>query len=301
LEVNPVADPPSVNPPKKKPNVRQRQVARTLRSWRKSAKRTLEDVAGQLRWPHNRLSRYETATYHAGPAEIIALATVFGVDEDERDKLVTLAVGALDNAGWWRSYASGTVPDYFADYLETETEASRVRTLETMLVPGLLQTVVYTNRVVDDSTVDETVLDERRQVRQQRQARLDDPRNPLDLHAIVDEPALHRPVAPPRAMVEQLDHILLRAAQSNIVVQVLPAELGTYPGLGSAYHLLSFEDGEAAVYQENLNNGLYVEDTEDVQVYSRHFERLSQMALDPTASGRRITAIRDGWASKDKE
>ncbi|WP_216206964.1 helix-turn-helix domain-containing protein [Amycolatopsis aidingensis] len=279
-----------------RPSVRQRRVARTLRRWRKERDAgTLQDVAGQLHWPHAKLSRFETATYPAGPAEIIALATIYGVEDEERDRVVKLAVEALDDPGFWRDYGPDTVPTYLTDYLETEAEATAVRNLEALLIPGLLQTAAYTDALVRAwlRTPDEQLVEERRHLRQQRQARLDDPENPLHLHAVVHESALLQAVGGVDTMAEQLDHLVIKARQPHITLQVLPVELGPYPGFGASYHLLDFGDGDvAAVYLENLDDGWFIEDEPSIEAYTLNFERVSELALDTEASARRIAEIR---------
>src|SRR5215217_2316534 len=126
-----------------RPNVRQRRVARTLREWRKATGSTMEEVAQKLRWSQPKLSRFERADVIAGPAEIIALATILEVDDDERDATVALAMSSSENSTWWNSYGPEVVRNDFADYMETEAEASLVYNVETMMVPGLLQTENY--------------------------------------------------------------------------------------------------------------------------------------------------------------
>lgn len=301
---------------RKKPNLRQRKVARALRRWRKETGRTLEDVAAQLNWPHARLSRYETAVHNAGIAEIIALATILGIPEQERDNVVKDAAAGAANEGWWRSYGPEVVADYVSDYLESEAEASSLRTVDNQLVPALLQDDGYADALVRaqlDGDPDDAVLQERRAVRLKRQGRLDDEEHRLSLHAVLDEAVLHRPVGGARAMKSQCDLILRRIEQAHITVQLLPRELGAYPGFGAAYRWISFDDGESAVYFENLSHGLYIEEERDVKTYTLNFERLTGLkddgtlvledglALDPAATTQRITEIRDEWEQQAKE
>jgi hypothetical protein len=271
---------------------------------------TLEDVAKQLRWHSAKLSRLERAEPRgglAGPAEVIALATILGIDEAERDRVVSLAIAGADNVGWWRAYTPGVVPEYFADYLETESEASSVSNVDSTLVPGLLQTAAYTDALQrgwqGDAPQVDTVMVERRELRQQRQARLDEDGTGkvLALHSIIDEAALRRLVGGPAVMAEQLDVIARRAAQPSITVQVLAAELGAYPGLGVAFRLLRFDDESSAVYIETLDSGLYVEEPDNVAGYLEIFERLTTVALDPETSLARITGIGDEWRTQITE
>lgn len=289
-------------------NVRQRRVARTLREWVDRSERgwTQADLAKELRWAVGKLNNLLTAKNPAGPDHILSIAIMCGVPEEEWRRVWRFAEAGARDDTWWRTFSPGTVPDYLHDYLDTEAEATAVRTLEGMLIPGLVQDVPYTRAVVEAwlTEPDETIVQERLDLRRRRQARLDDAENPLSLWAIVSEAALRQQVGYPdrSIMIGQLDHLVERAALPNVTLQVLPAELGAYPGFGASYHLLEFDSGDAeALYLENLESGLYVEDEKDIVVYTLNFERLARMALDPQASTERIMRVREEHARGEKE
>jgi transcriptional regulator with XRE-family HTH domain len=279
-------------------NVRQRRVARTLRDWRRSKGATQEEVAKPLHWSVPKLSRFERADTIAGPAEIIAIGTVLDIDEAERDRLVRLAAASLET-GWWNTYTPDAVRLDFEDYLEVEEVATRLQTFEIHLVPGLLQTAEYYEAILREAVKGshDELLNARRQLRQERQARLDaSGSSPLGYHAIIHESALHLPIGGPDVMRNQLEHLLSRNELPNVTLQILPIEVGAYPGLGCAYHLVtSGPDDVQGVYLENLHDGLYMEDDAEIQVYTLAFERLEERALSPEASVRRITDLREHW------
>ncbi|MGP4020280.1 helix-turn-helix domain-containing protein [Saccharopolyspora sp. 5N708] len=275
-------------------NVRQRRVARTLRDWRRAKGATQEEVAKPLRWSVPKLSRFERADTIAGPAEIIAIGTVLGVDEAERDHLVRLAVASVES-GWWSTYGPDAVRGDFEDYLEVEAVATLLQSFEIHLVPGLLQTSDYYEAILREAVKGSRaeLLNARRQLRQERQARLDVSDAPLRYHAIVHESALHLPVGGPDVMRNQLEHLLSRTELPNVTLQLLPIEVGAYPGLGCAYHLVtSGPDNVQGVYLENLHDGLYMEEDAEIQVYTLAYERLQEKALAPEASVRRIMELR---------
>jgi transcriptional regulator with XRE-family HTH domain len=284
-------------PSQKPPNVRQRRVARRLRQWRKTTDMTLEDVRQQLVWSEAKLSRFERAEVNAGPAEIIALATIYGIEESVRDATVRLAVEATKSNDQWGQYSPDCLRGNLKDYIEDEAEATGIHSVETVLVSGLLQTSAYSEALSQGwAPAGDHLEEERRILRQQRQARLDDPVNPLHLHAIFYESALHLPIGSSAVMREQLDHLLARAKQSNINIQVMPSSAGAFPGIGTSYHVVSFDAGESgAVYLENLTGGLYIEEEVDLERYMLNFERLRGIALSRKASARRISEIRECW------
>ncbi|GGM39238.1 transcriptional regulator [Longimycelium tulufanense] len=280
------------------PSVRQRRVARMLRNWRKARGKNLDEVAGALRWSESKLSRYERAKVNAGPAEIIALAAILGVDDATRDKAVHLAVAASEGISPWGTYSPDALRGSFRDYLEDEFEATQVRTVEMVLITGLLQTEAYAEelvRVWEPDLTDEIVA-ERRQLRRDRQARLDASRGPLRLHSILFEPSLKLPIGGADVMREQLEHLLKRARLPNVTLQVLPEAVGAFPGIGTSYHLVTFEEDEpGAVYLEHLMDGVHIEEEDDLKAYTLNFGRLSSMALSPDKSARRIQEIIRAW------
>jgi transcriptional regulator with XRE-family HTH domain len=277
------------------PNVRQRRVARALRGWREQRGQKLAPVASQLAWSESKLSRFERAEVNAGPAEIIALAAILGIDEAERDKNVRLALAATHGDDRWGSYGPEALRADFKDFVEDEAEATDVRNVETVLITGLLQNAGYSDALLRSwaPDVSDDVLAERTDLRQQRQARLDDTENPLHLHAILYEVALRLPIGGPDVMRAQLDHLLERAELPNVTIQVLPMSVGAYAGIGTSYHLVSFEPDKAgAVYLENLNDGLYIEEEDDIARYTLNFDHLRKQALTPEESALRIAEIR---------
>ncbi|MDA3645369.1 helix-turn-helix domain-containing protein [Saccharopolyspora indica] len=282
--------------PRNEANVRQRRIARTLRDWRRSKGATQEEVAKPLHWSVPKLSRFERADTIAGPAEIIAIGTVLGIPEADRNRLVELAAASLET-GWWNTYRPDAVRGDFEDYLEVETAATLLCSFETHLVPGLLQSDAYCEAILRAGVRNsgEELVAARLEVRRERQAALDASDDPLRYHAIIHESALQLPIGGTEVMREQLDFVLARCELTNVTVQVLPTHIGAYPGIGTGFHLVTFgPDGAQGVYLDNLHYGLYLEEETEVQVYHRTFDRLRELALDPEASSLRIAEIHQG-------
>jgi transcriptional regulator with XRE-family HTH domain len=127
-------------------------------------------------------------------------------------------------------------PDWFKSWIDAEQRASVLRWWEHSQLPGLLQTEAYAR----------AVLSEDAQVagRIERQQVLD---RGITLIALVDEYALHRPVGGPKAMREQLEHLIDVSERPNVYLHVLPAETVVAPGLLGAFVLATFDDGMSGV------------------------------------------------------
>ncbi|MGH3831044.1 MAG: helix-turn-helix domain-containing protein [Pseudonocardiaceae bacterium] len=276
------------------PTVRWRKVARALRRWRNEAGLRLEDICTPLGWATSKLSRMERADQAIGPAEVIALATVYGISERERERYVALALQSRQK-GWWTTFnAWEAVPEEFEEYVGLESEASWMRSYEDMVVTGLLQTDAYAAALARGwiPQVSDHAIEERVRLRMARQERLHhDP--PLRLDTVLTEAALRQQVGGPEVMREQLRHLLDMIELPNVTVQVIPFAAGAYPAQNCPFRMLNFPDPEdpAVVSIEFPGGAVYVEDVEDVEGFILNFDGLTQRALCPAESAELIREI----------
>lgn len=94
-----------------------------------------------------RCSRARAAS--RSPADVRALLGALEVLSDEVETLVSLATEDRQ-PGWWRQYAE-VLPAWFEGYLSLESEASRLLSYESEVVPGLLQTEDYAAEILRHS------------------------------------------------------------------------------------------------------------------------------------------------------
>jgi hypothetical protein len=185
-------------------------------------------------------------------------------------------------------------PKYRA-FLRSEADAVSARTLEHTVIPGLLQTQRYATAIhvaEQRFQTGQRSLEKSVASRMARQRRLDDERDPLTLHAIIDEAALRRVVGGPEVMVEQLRHLLDKARTPSITVQALPYRAGAYGVMTSAITILGFDDSSDpdSVYLEYHGGGRWIEDEAPVTAYVAEFEALTALALSAEES---VTLIRE--------
>jgi Domain of unknown function (DUF5753)/Helix-turn-helix domain len=279
------------------PTVRWRKVARALRRWRREAGLRLEDICTPLSWATSKLSRMERAEQMIGPAEVIALATIYGIKEQERDRYVALALQSRQK-GWWVAYnVWEAVPEDFEEFVGLESEASRVRSYEDMVVTGLLQTEAYATALIRGGVprVDESAVEERVRLRMARQDRLHDG-VPLRLDCVLTEAALRQQVGGAEVMREQLRHLLDMGELPHVCIQVVPLAAGAYPAQNCPFQLVSFPDPEdpAVACVEHPGGALYVEETQEVEAFILNFDGLTQRSLCPAESAELIREIAEG-------
>ncbi|MFB8415457.1 Scr1 family TA system antitoxin-like transcriptional regulator [Streptomyces albidoflavus] len=282
------------------PTVRRRRLGAKLRELRGDM--TLEEVveASGGAVTVSQLSRWETAKNVAQPKNVTAVLDVYvklgrEVDDDLRKALLTLTREGA-RRGWWQSYRSILTPAY-QDLITMEADASSVRTWQSSVVPGLLQTGEYARELITSVGMTEAVkarVDALAEVRLARQAVLVN-EDPLRLWAIIGEAALHADCAE-GVMREQLGRLLSLGRRPTITIQVLPTNVAPHVGLMGAFSILGMESDHPDLdvcLTESLTSMLYHEARDEVGVYQDAFERLRAVALSPEQSAQKIAKIRD--------
>lgn len=254
-----------------------------LRKLRENCNITREAAGEAIRGSHAKISRLELGRTGFKERDIRDLLTLYGVtDPTEREAFLDLARRA-NEPGWWHRY-SDLLPQWFNTYLGLEQAASKIRTYEAHLVPGLLQTPDYARAVLalgsDDADTDRRVA-----VRQRRQEILHRIDPPI-VWAVIDEAALHRPVGGTRVHLGQIEHLIECADLPNVTVQVLPYSAGEHAAAGSSFSILRFAEAELpdVVYLEHLTSALYLDRNQDLALYRSVMDRLSVQAMAPEAS-----------------
>lgn len=268
-------------PEVRSPTVRRRELGALLRALRNEKGLTVEQVAEHLLCSSSKVSRMETGHGIATPRDIRDLCDLYEVNgEAERERFMALAKESKQQ-GWWQDY---DLP--YSTYVGLEAEAASIKIYDSAVVPGLLQTAEYARALHeasvprhDTNTISQWV--EARATRQRILTRDDPPY----LHVILDEAVLHRVIGNSEIMRTQLARVVAATGMPNVTVQVIPYEAGAHPALDSVFTILEFlTSAPAIVYVEGLVGHIYLEQPRDIKRYSKAFEQLSTMALNPEAS-----------------
>jgi hypothetical protein len=195
--------------------------------------------------------------------------------------------------------------DWFAQYrldilLRLERDSRTVRTYQSVLVPGQLQTAAYAEAVVRTMLPDVTDsgVADRVKLRMDRQAALRRPQSPLVLEALIDESVLRRRLADQAAWRAQLEHLHAASQWDNVTLRVIPDDAGPHEGATGSFVLFSFDGAETVpgigpvAYQEITDRAIYADEAAETAVYEERFHRLQDRALDAVTSSDMIaTAI----------
>lgn len=289
------------------PAVRRRKLGAELRRQRTLAGFTSGEAARLVGWHQSKVSRIETGRSGARPADVELLLDAYGVRDTElRALLAALCGGGGQDGdggsgrhGWWHTYRD-LLPSEYRDFISLEYGASRARTLETTVVPGLLQTPDYARAVTRATLSDLPAqqVEELVEVRVARQEVLRGER-PLELCAVLDEAVLRREVGPPGVMAAQLRHILDVGQLPHVRLQVLPFASGVHIGITGPFVIFSFpltSDLDVVVL-DHLTSSLYLEQKADLRAYSDAFDMLRGRALSCDKSAQFIARIAEtSWA-----
>ncbi len=270
------------------PTVASRRLTSELRRLREQSPEnwTTEQVAEVLGWSPSKVYRIEHDRVRVLVRDVRRLLDLYGAGDDEREVLLTLAKQAREKQGWWHRY-DDVLPQWFEVYGGLEADAASLRTYQSELVHGLLQTEDYARalmRAVPRPEPDEEI-ERRIAMRLARQDRLTCER-PLDYWAILNEAALRRRVGGRGMMRLQLDHLREMAELPNVTLQVLPFDAGAHPGVHGQFVILSFPEPQDpdVGYIEHWTGSLYLEKPSDIATYTEIFEHLRARALGPDES-----------------
>ncbi|MFE6281445.1 helix-turn-helix domain-containing protein [Streptomyces sp. NPDC057877] len=281
------------------PAVRRRKLGAELRALRARLGVTSGEAARLVGWHQSKVSRIETGASGVKPADVRLLLDAYGVEDPELRELLLMLAGSDEGGGrhhWWHAYR-GVLPPTYRDFISLESQATAMRTLETSVVPGLLQTPEYA-RAVTRAALGGGAQDQLEalvEVRLARQEVLRSPR-PLRLSAVLDEAVLRRKVGGPGVMAQQLVRLVEAARLPQVRLQVLPFAAGAHIGITGPFVIFSFSSTSDldVVVLDHLTSSLYLERKEDLEAYTEAFSTLQFHALTPEDSLDYIAEIGDG-------
>jgi transcriptional regulator with XRE-family HTH domain len=265
-------------PESRSPTVRRRELGALLKQLRIQRGWTAEQVGGWLRFSPSKMSRLETGHRGANARDINDLCDLYGVDDEQRRRLLELASEGKQRA-WWQPLG---LP--YSTYVGLESEAVSISDFGLGFIPGLLQTADYARAIVSAAVpkwVPE-IVEQRLQGRMARQQLLHADNAPF-FEAVVDESVLHRVVGSRAIMRAQLERLLELAELPNVTLRVIPYDAGALPAGNNKFIILRFAspDVKDVVYIEGLTGDLYLDEPSDVETYNTTFRTLVQLAAPP--------------------
>jgi transcriptional regulator with XRE-family HTH domain len=258
------------------PTVRRRELGALLRTLRTERGLTVDQVATHLLCSPSKVSRMETGHRNATLRDVRDLCDLYEVSDPERERLMTLAREARQQA-WWQSYDL-----QYSDFVGLEAEAVSISDYQSSVVPGLLQTADYArgNHEGTMPRLGSEEIERQIEAKLKRQEILSRP-SPPAFAAVLDEATLHRLVGGPAVMRAQLARLIEAAEQPNVSIQVIPFTIGAHPGVESNFNILELRATPGVVFVEGLIGSFYLQKPEELDRYHAVFDRLQTLALSP--------------------
>lgn len=265
------------------PTVRRRRLAAALRDARAKSGLSREEVADQMEWSMSKVYRLEYGRTAASWRDVRDLCELYGVSSPEKDGLIQLARDSRQR-GWWSEYQ-----DIFpSNFVGLESDASLIRSYESELVPGLLQTEDYAravNRTYHPAASDDEI-ERRVSARKARQGIFDRPQPP-ELTCILNEAVIRRCLAIGDGVgAAQLRALIAATERPYVSTRILPLDVGLHPGMDGPFVIIGFPDDADpdVAYVEGLMGSVFVESVDGVNRYKLVWDQISAYALSAAES-----------------
>ena len=283
--------------PSSSPFVQRRRLRAELKQARQDAGLTQEAVAEQMDWSLSKLIRIETGAVGISTNDLTALLRLYNVKDPQRVKALVVQGKEARKQTWWSKYRAVLSPTLF-QYIEYETSASIIRTYQSLVIPGLLQTRSYATTVNRQYIMNpslktaETLVE----VRMKRQELLLNESNPPLLFFILDEAVIQRLIGDKSLRQDQIEKLISLADRPEVTIEVIPFSAGVHRGIAENFNILEF-GGTAdndILYFESAREAIFSHDsTNEITTYRELFEHLRKISLGPKGTRDYLIEVAD--------
>ncbi|WP_267244697.1 helix-turn-helix domain-containing protein [Streptomyces sp. PR69] len=279
--------------PRSAPTGRQRRLATELRRMREHAGVSIQEAASMLGADRTMISNIEAGRTTVSDERVRQLASHYKCpDQALVDALADMA-NSRRARHWWSEYR-GKLPDGHLDVSELEYHAVRIRTAQTVHVPGLLQTEDHARAIFELGVPKLSRLDVELRVahRMSRQSVLTC-ENPTPYTGIIHEAALRIEFGGHATAREQLARLADAADWPNVTLRVIPFSAGGFYGAGQS---ILYAEGEVpqldTVQLDTAVGASFVDAPSPLANYRSLLDLMEESALPPKESQELIRSIR---------
>jgi transcriptional regulator with XRE-family HTH domain len=242
--------------------------------------RDLADILGRP-WTQSKISKMETGAQTPTDDEITAWCRALAVPDDVRAELLTDLAELRVHQAAWRSQLRRGHRARQDEIGSIEQATTRVRCVEMLAIPGLLQTAEYARAVFTTQArlhgagadIDEAV-----RARLERQRVLYEPGRSFEF--ILAESAFAHPVCGPDVLRGQLDRIVAAVGTPGVRLGVLPARHRLPVTVMHGWAILD----ERLVLADHMTAELRITDPDQVATYHRITDLLWSVAAEGDAA-----------------
>jgi transcriptional regulator with XRE-family HTH domain len=261
------------------PALSRMMLGRALRVLREQVGISPERVCEAIQVPASGIDGVERGRSGLRLRDVADLCALYGVT-DHHQRATLLSMADLANMPeWWHAYRD-VIPGWFEPYLGLEQAASLIRSYETVLIPGLLQTPAYARVLISHGTASGPLIERRVELRMQRQQLLHRPQ-PTRLWMLIDEAALRRVVGGRALMVGQFRHLLAACDIPDVTIQVLSFRARRHFA-ETPFTLLRLPERDLpdVIYLEHPTGAVYLDQPRDLPWYL-HMLNLLTVEAEP--------------------
>ncbi len=256
------------------------QLAAELRRVRELRGMSGRELAQHVQISQSKVSRIESGRTIPTLPEVSAWANAVEVGEDHREWLVALAESVYTEVHSWPTVK--LTRTHIQDEIEErEMHARVVRTFQSAVVPGLLQTAEYARRTISMGHLSSSVdaIAEALAARLRRQLVVYEEERRFDF--VITESALRWRPGPAKLLLAQLDRVASLSTLDNVSVGVIPLDTEAVTFCGHSFIVYDDHDNEhdPSVEVETIHANLIVNDAAHVHLYQERWSLLREMAL----------------------
>lgn len=267
--------------------IAKRGLARRLRELRVAADYTANQVCDRLNWGRGKVGRFEANNWvRPELSDIRDLARIY--EGSDLDELEELAARARQRA-WWRDY-----PDVFDnEFPGYEADASSIRVVMPLVIPGLLQTLPYMQALLTSGSRTPEWREKALRARLRKQQILDrDDGTAPELVALITEASLMYEWGDAGDRRAQLRHLLTLSARPNVELRLLRLSDGLHPGMSTLVNIFRFPGGEPSmVFLENDEDVQEIDEPGKVEAYDEIFEDTRAAALSTADTAAHLESL----------
>ncbi|HEX6341776.1 helix-turn-helix transcriptional regulator [Umezawaea sp.] len=279
-------------PPARLTTARSRELGQELRQARKHAGLGGTAFCEELEWSTAKLSKLEMGWRGTSDWEIGTFLGKSGADKATRERIMRLA--QEPDLGYFVRRHAGATSDGLLCLVMHQRSALTLTSYDTMVVPGLLQSVAYAKALLETTgangfdDVDDLMV--ARLDRQEHLRAREDSRSTFYLH----EAALRLVVGGPRTMHDQMMRLAFMCEWPHLTLRVVPFTAPGHPALRYSSALMTFpRHAKPLVYAESDLTTVFLEEERAIAFYEEKQSVLDALAL----SAEQSHAVFRHWAN----
>jgi transcriptional regulator with XRE-family HTH domain len=269
------------------PLIPRRRLGATFRRLREEKGEQLKDTAKNLMFSSSKLSRIETGVLEPQPRDLRDLLAYYGETDTALGDALRRWADDVRAPTWWTELGF-RMQSRLSNFIAYETAAAVIRSHETTVVPGWVQTHDYARAVIERLAPHLSPGEARAQadLRVERQQRLDARAEPPTYVLAIPEPALRWQVGNSAVMRAQLEFLLERSEDPRLEIHVIPFAAGPYKAIEGGFTIFEFADplDSSIVAVESVSSLNFLDDRDAVDTHTEYFEEISNRWLSASSS-----------------